>query len=153
MQLLQKYRDQRREIVPARKHPYFFVVHKPGPTFGRPLSMSGLNAIFRAINDADLGISHLSAHVLRYFSGTSLADFQLEEGDPTQQTRETHRRVRNTLAGRRPDSNVDATYTENATRREAERVSIQHQEAIEASDPNREARLDRIAEQFKKEKK
>jgi integrase len=151
MRLLEAYRDQRREVPGARRQPYVFVVHKPGPTLGQPMSISSLNAIFTTINEADLGIPRLNPHMLRHFNGTSLADEQLA-APPTEQGRETHRRVRNTLAGRRPESDVDAVYTENATRREAERVSIQHQQVLAALDPNRKTQLARIADKFKTKK-
>jgi integrase len=147
MRLLETYRDQRRDVPGARKHPYFFVVHKRGPTQGQPMSVSSVNAIFSTINEAALGIPRLNPHMLRHFHGTSLADEQLA-ALPTEQGRETHRRVRNTLAGRRPESDVDAVYTQNATRREAERVSIQLQQVL-AADPNRKAQLVRIADNFK----
>jgi integrase len=148
MRLLETYRDQRRNVPGARKHPYFFVVHKPGPTQGQPMSISSLNAIFSTINEVDLGIPRLNPHMLRHFNGTSLADEQ-QAAPATEQGRETHRRVRNTLAGRRPESDVDAVYTEKATRREAERVSIQHQQMLAESHPEREAQLAQIAAKFK----
>jgi integrase len=151
IRLLGCYVDQRRDVPGARKHPYLAVVHKPGPTLGQPMSISSLNAVFATINEADLGIPRLMPHKLRHFNGTSLADEQLAE-QATQETRETDRRVRNFLAGRRPESEVDALYIEHATRREAERVSIQHQQVLANSDPKREAQLTRIAEKLKNKK-
>lgn len=148
MRLLEAYRDQRRGVPGSRKHPYLFVVHRAGPTQGQPLSISGLNAIFATINEAGLGIPRINPHMMRHFNGTSLADEQLASPRAVQ-GRESDRRVRNNLAGRRPESDVDAVYTENAIRREAERVSIQHQQTLAAADPKRQQQLARIAEKFK----
>lgn len=126
MDLLRQYLDLRRSMASARKHPYLFVTHKSGPTFGKPMSIPGINQVFKTINDAALGIPTLHPHLLRHFFHTQLAEEQLSQ-PTTPQSRETDRRVRNELAGRRPDSEVDAAYTKHAIEREATRMALKLQ--------------------------
>lgn len=143
MDLIRQYLALRRSIPGIGKRPYMLVTHKPGPTQGKPMTIAGLNQVFKTINDAALGIPKLYPHLLRHFFQTQLAEEQLSQ-PATPQSRETDRRVRNELAGRRPDSEVDSIYTKHAIEREAAKVALKVQGSIgksEESTPSQEAPL------------
>lgn len=133
MDLLRQYLDLRRSMPSARKHPYLLVTHKSGPTLGKPMTIPGLNQVFKTINNAVLGIPMLHPHLLRHFFHTQLAEEQLSQ-PTTSESRETDRRVRNELAGRRPDSVVDAIYTKRAIEREAITMALKVQSTLGNSD-------------------
>lgn len=128
------YVKQRRSIPGANKHPYLLVTHKAGPTQGQPMTKTAVKEVIETIRDAEPRLAHLTRHKLRHFFNNQLAHVQQQEGsDPN--FRETHRRVRNAVAGRSPTSEVDAVYTELETTRQAREAVLATQERIAAKKP------------------
>lgn len=129
--LIVQYVAVRRTVPGATKHRYLFVTHKSGLTHGQPMTKAALREVFGVIAKSDEGLSHLRPHQLRHFFSSELAHHQFEDGsDPD--TKDQHRRVRNYIAGRKPHSEVDATYTKIETKRQARDVVLAVQEKLTA---------------------
>ena len=132
--LIVKYVAVRRTVPGATKHRYLFVTHKAGLSQGMPLTKMALREVFTAILQTDERLAHLTPHKLRHLFNNELARHQLEEGtDPN--SRESHRRVRNYVAGRQQQSEVDALYTQAETRRQAEDAVLTVQRKLRVSMP------------------
>jgi integrase len=125
-ELIKQYIHARRQVPGARKHPYLLVTHQPGPTQGQPMTISAQNKVFSVLKASHPDLAGIHAHLLRHFHGDTMATVQLD-GPQSIQSRETDRRTRNFLAGRRPESEVDATYTARAISQQASKVSIRTQ--------------------------
>lgn len=132
--LIVQYVAQRRTVPGAKKHRYLFVTHKSGLTQGEPLTLAALREVFREIKRAEEDLDHLRPHKLRHLFNNELARHQLEQGsDPN--SKESHRRVRNYIAGRKQHSEVDALYTETETKRQAEGAVLAVQRKLTAAVP------------------
>jgi integrase len=128
-QLINRYLVERRNVPGATKQPYLLVTHKSGPTQGRAMTIEALKEVFRAIKRAEPRLSHLHPHLLRHFNSDEIANAQLSE-PPGAAGREQHRRQRNYLAGRAPESAMDAHYTQRETERQATAASLRLQEDL-----------------------
>lgn len=135
--LIGRYLAVRRTVPGAAKQPYLLVTHKSGPTQGQAMTIEALKEVFRTIKKAEPRLSHLHPHLLRHFSSDQIARKQHEE-PASANNRESHRRERNYLAGRAPDSDVDALYTMRETDRQARAVSLRVQEDLAKSVKNRD---------------
>ena len=57
----------RPRIIPARRHPYLFVSHRKGSTWGKPLSASALNSqIFSRMRAVDAAFEAIHPHAFRH---------------------------------------------------------------------------------------
>jgi integrase len=57
----------RAKIAPARRHPYLFVSHKKGLTWGKPLSISALNShIFAKMRAVEPSFAEIHPHAFRH---------------------------------------------------------------------------------------
>lgn len=126
-ELITRYLAVRRAVPGAARHPYLLVTHKAGPTQGQPLTKLALEQIFVTVQRAEPRLSHLTPHRLRHQFSSELARRQ-QEAARGPNDRENDRRVRNYVAGRSPESPVDAVYTQRETKRQAQVVSLQVQE-------------------------
>jgi integrase len=126
--LIQEYMRVRRKIPGTRQHPYLLVTHQAGPTQGQPMTIEGMRKVFRVLKTCDPALRRIHPHLLRHFHSDTMARVQ-QQGPQTPQSRETARRTRNWLAGRRPESEVDAVYTRRAIEKEAADVSARTQRA------------------------
>lgn len=127
--LVVQYVALRRFVPGAKKHQYLLVTHKAGPSQGQPMTQSAIDSMFETIAAADEHLSHLTAHKFRHFFSSELAGEQLTQGtDPN--SRELHRRTRNYIAGRKAHSEVDSTYTEYDTKRQARKAMLAVQEKM-----------------------
>lgn len=124
--LIQEYMQVRRKIPGTRKHPYLLVTHQTGRTLGHPMTIEALRKVFRVLKTSDPALRRIHPHILRHFHSDTMAQVQ-QHGPQTPQSRETARRTRNWLAGRRPESEVDAVYTRRAIEKEAADVSARTQ--------------------------
>jgi integrase len=120
--LIQEYLQVRREIPGTRKHPYLLVTHQACPTRGQPMTIEALRKVFRVLKTSAPALRSIHPHLLRHFHGDTMAQVQ-QDGSQSPESRETARRTRNWLAGRRPESEVDALYTRRAIEKEAADVS------------------------------
>jgi integrase len=125
--LIEQYLLARRQVPGARKHPYLLVTHQSGPTQGQPMTIAALNKVFRVLKVSHPELKSIHPHLLRHFHGDTMAKVQLDRPQ-TVQSRETDRRTRNFLAGRRPESGVDATYTARTISQQASKVSMRTQQ-------------------------
>ncbi len=126
-QIIDRYLEIRREVPGAKKHPYLLVTHKAGPTQGQPMTTAALYGVFRTLGRAEPALRGLHPHLLRHFQSDELAASQQSEA-PTPESRESHRRIRNHVAGRVPDSGLDAVYTSREIAAQARAASLKHQE-------------------------
>jgi integrase len=132
--LIVQYVALRRSVPGAAKNRYLFVTHKSGPTQGQPMTKDAVKAVFNAIKGEESKLSHLTPHKLRHLFNSELARYQHQQGsDPN--SKETHRRVRNYIAGRKPTSEVDALYTELETKRQAQEAMLKVQERMATKAP------------------
>jgi integrase len=61
------YVMKHRALIPAaRRHPYLLVTHKPGPHYGRPLSLSAVAEIITTIREKDSKFKDIHPHALRH---------------------------------------------------------------------------------------
>ena len=130
--LIDRYLVDWRAVPGATKQPYLLVTHKSGPTQGQAMTIEALKEVFRTIKRAEPRLSHLHPHLLRHFNSDQIARAQLDEPVSAHKTnsRETHRRTRNALAGRAPDSELDGHYTRRETERQAKVVSLRTQDEL-----------------------
>jgi integrase len=126
-QLISRYLVERRGVPGATKQPYLLVTHKSGPTQGQAMTIEALKEVFKAIKRAEPLLSHLHPHLLRHFNNDEIANAQLGEASDGS-GRERHRRQRNYLAGRAPESEMDGHYTRRETERQARAASLRLQE-------------------------
>lgn len=69
---VKKYRSK---IPPSRRHPYLFITHKPGETYGNPLSSSSFdNTVIPAIKGVDDRFSVIYTHYFRHDWNERLSD-------------------------------------------------------------------------------
>ncbi len=127
--LINQYLVERRKVPGATKQPYLLVTHKSGPTQGQAMTIEALKEVFRTIKRAEPRLAHLHPHLLRHFNSDEIANAQLSE-PPGAAGREQHRRQRNYLAGRAPDSELDGHYTQRETERQAKDASLRVQEDL-----------------------
>lgn len=127
--LIDRYLVERRNVPGATKQPYLLVTHKSGPTRGGPMTIEALKEVFRSIKRTEPRLTHLHPHLLRHFNSTELARAQLENAQGLA-AGEVHRRERNHLAGRSPESEVDSLYTRQETERRAKVHALRAQETM-----------------------
>lgn len=127
--LINEYLVERRKVPGATKQPYLLVTHKSGPTQGQAMTIEALKEVFKAIKRAEPRLSHLHPHLLRHFNSDEIANTQFSEA-PNAAVREQHRRQRNYLAGRAPESEMDGHYTQRETERQAMVTSLRLQEDL-----------------------
>jgi integrase len=127
--LINRYLVERRNVPGATKQPYLLVTHKSGPTQGQAMTIEALKEVFKAIKRAEPRLSHLHPHLLRHFNSDEVANAQLSEPSGAA-GREQHRRQRNYLAGRAPESELDAHYTQRETERQARAASLRMQDEL-----------------------
>ena len=137
LDLLLRYVAVRRTVPGATRHRYLLVTHKAGPTQGQPMTVGAVYEVFNVLRRHP-SIAHIRPHLLRHFFNNELArEQQNEASDPN--ARETHRRVRNFIAGREPHSDVDDTYTQMETKRLAREAVLKLQERAAAATRQRKA--------------
>lgn len=126
--LLLKYILIRRQVPGASKHPYLFVVHKPGPTLGQPLSIEALKSLFNRIRAADARLSAVTRHDLRHTFNRHLSeafDRSIELISDGQQ-----QRIRANLNGWQEDSEMSKVYNKRHTSRKSRQYGLQTQAAL-----------------------
>jgi integrase len=129
--LVNRYLADRRAVPGATKQPYLLVTHKAGPTQGQAMTIEALKEVFRTIKKAEPQLAHLHPHLLRHFNSDETARAQLDgAGSSGAGDGERHRRQRNYLAGRAPESKVDSLYTQRETERQARAASLRTQEEL-----------------------
>lgn len=82
------------------------------------MTKAALKEVFETLSEADDLLVNVRTHLLRHFFSNELAKLQHERGSDDD-SKDLHRRVRNYLAGRRQNSEVDAVYTQIETKRQA----------------------------------
>lgn len=120
-----KYRNL---ISPARKHDYLFVVHKKGPTYGAPLSMSAVEKMCRKIRDSSKILDDdFSMHVLRHDSNERFSEMIDKKGISA----EKEKKMRSYQYGWKPTSDTAEDYTKRHTKKEAHEGALFLQEQLE----------------------
>ena len=72
--LVQHYILEVRARIPgARRHPYVFVSHKAGKTFGRPLSKNGLYRVIERVSAVSPELAGIHPHALRHHMNYALS--------------------------------------------------------------------------------
>lgn len=72
--LVQHYILEVRARIPgARRHPYVFVSHKAGKTFGRPLSKNGLYRVIERVSAVAPELAGMHPHALRHHMNYALS--------------------------------------------------------------------------------
>ncbi|WP_158522604.1 tyrosine-type recombinase/integrase [Herbaspirillum robiniae] len=117
----------RKRIPNSRRHPYLFVVHKSGPTLGRPLSISGQEQIFKVLakKNPDMSIhAHLLRHTWNDRYSEVMDENQANSSDEIEQWR-------NLLQGWAQGSKMSALYNARHIQRKANEASLKAQNELE----------------------
>jgi len=108
-------------IKQARKHDFLFVVHKNGPYLGSPLSIRGLNKLFKQLQDASpVLLAELSPHILRHTWNDRFSALADERG----MDEATEEKLRSYQMGWREGSGTAATYTRRHTEQAAMKAAL-----------------------------
>lgn len=126
-QLIQDYQLRQRGRMPAaRKHGYLFVSHK-GSTLGLPLSVSGIDYIFKqlklAVNDRSL-----SPHKLRHQWNYEFS--KLIDGKDNALSEQQEEQMRSYLMGWSPTSGMAANYNRRRIVERAHGAIKEHQNRL-----------------------
>ncbi|WP_198401068.1 tyrosine-type recombinase/integrase [Thiomicrospira microaerophila] len=121
--------NYRRNEVSARKHEYLFVVHKPGPTSGQPVSKATYNKVMTTVKALSPKLIDFTGHALRHkwnerFS--QLMDSMDESPDEAQQEQ-----LRSWLMGWKQGSGTAAHYNQRYIKNKANEAFLKLQTGIE----------------------
>lgn len=120
--------NYRRKELSARKHEYLFVVHKPGPTSGQPVSKATYNKVMNTVKVLSPKLIDFTGHALRHkwnerFS--QLMDSMDEPPDEAQQEQ-----LRSWLMGWKQGSGTAAHYNQRYIRSKAESAALLLQDGL-----------------------
>nr|WP_256370064.1 site-specific integrase [Hydrogenovibrio sp. JE_KL2] len=120
--------NYRKRELSARKHEYLFVVHKPGPTSGQPVSKATYNKVMTTVKALSPKLIDFTGHALRHkwnerFS--LLMDSMDEPPDEAQQEQ-----LRSWLMGWKQGSGTAAYYNQRYIRSKAESAALLLQDEI-----------------------
>ena len=121
--------NYRRKELAARKHEYLFVVHKPGPTSGQPVSKATYNKVMTTVKALSPKLIDFTGHALRHkwnerFS--QLMDSMDESPDEAQQEQ-----LRSWLMGWKQGSGTAAHSNQRYIKNKANEASLKLQTGIE----------------------
>jgi integrase len=121
--------NYRRKEMSARKHEYLFVVHKPGPTSGQPVSKATYNKVMTTVKALSPKLIDFTGHALRHkwnerFS--QLMDSMDESPDEAQQEQ-----LRSWLMGWKQGSGTAAHYNQRYIKNKANEAFLKLQTGIE----------------------
>lgn len=121
--------NYRRKEISARKHEYLFVVHKPGPTSGQPVSKATYNKVMTTVKALSPKLIDFTGHALRHkwnerFS--LLMDSMDATPDEVQQEQ-----LRSWLMGWKQGSGTAAHYNQRYIKNKANEASLKLQTGIE----------------------
>ncbi|MBN2866765.1 MAG: site-specific integrase [Thiotrichales bacterium] len=121
--------NYRRKELSARKHEYLFVVHKPGPTSGQPVSKATYNKVMTTVKALSPKLIDFTGHALRHkwnerFS--RLMDSMDESPDEVQQEQ-----LRSWLMGWKQGSGTAAHYNQRYIKNKANEAFLKLQTGIE----------------------
>jgi len=109
-------RTNRNKGLLAKKHGFLFT----STTDGSPLTINGLNKIFRVIKDSSPQIKEqISPHILRHTWNDNFSDYC----DVHKINSSEEERIRNSLMGWSPFSKMASTYTRRHTQEAAKKIS------------------------------
>jgi len=125
--LIQEYQlSHRGKLAAAKKHGYLFVSHK-GSSEGLPLTISGIDYIFRRLKVA-VSDSSLSPHRLRHQWNYEFS--QAIDNSPKPLTEAQEEQMRSYLMGWTPTSGMASTYNRRRIREKAHDAIRAHQKRI-----------------------
>ncbi|WP_372879532.1 tyrosine-type recombinase/integrase [Spongiibacter marinus] len=128
-EILSEYVTELRSVFPrARKHPYFFVTHKPGPYQGEPLSNSGFGKLMSAMQGVAEEFSLVHAHAFRHSWNYRFSKALDEAGDAHSPEREE--KMRSYLMGWKETSGTAATYNRRHIKEKAKEAILMYQRGI-----------------------
>lgn len=121
--------NYRRKELSARKHEYLFVVHKPGPTSGQPVSKATYNKVMTTVKALSPKLIDFTGHALRHkwnerFS--QLMDSMDESPNEVQQEQ-----LRSWLMGWKQGSGTAAHYNQRYIKNKANEAFLKLQKGIE----------------------
>lgn len=126
VKLLHEYVLKHRRLVPgARSHDYLLVVHKSGPTQGKPLSIAGLQKIIKVVSKSSPNLSGLHFHLFRHTWNDRFSD-EMDRGTVSV-PEEEQEKIRSMAMGWRQGSGSAATYNRRFTERKAHEIQLRLQ--------------------------
>lgn len=131
----------RRRIPGATRHPYLFVVHKPGPTQGQPLSISSYRQVIEQIRGVDPLLAVFHPHGLRHDWNEGFSEsMDKKENLETQAEQE---KIRSYLMGWNEGSGTARVYNKRFTKRKANKAGLEmQQELLDRAEALRRQRQD-----------
>ena len=126
VKLLHEYVIKHRRLIPgARGHDYLLVVHKSGPTQGRPLSIAGLQKVIKVMSKSSPRLSELHFHLFRHTWNDRFSN-EMDRG-PVTVSEEEQEKVRSMAMGWRQGSGSAATYNRRFTEKKAHEIQLRLQ--------------------------
>uniref|UniRef100_Q31IU9 Phage integrase family protein n=1 Tax=Hydrogenovibrio crunogenus (strain DSM 25203 / XCL-2) TaxID=317025 RepID=Q31IU9_HYDCU len=114
--------NYRRKELPARKHEYLFVVHKPGPTSGQPVSKATYNKVMTTVKALSPKLIDFTGHALRHKWNERFSQLMDSMDEPHDEVKQEQ--LRSWLMGWKQGSGTAAHYNQRYIRSKAESVAL-----------------------------
>ncbi len=114
--------NYRRKELSARKHEYLFVVHKPGPTSGQPVSKATYNKVMTTVKAVSPKLIDFTGHALRHKWNERFSQLMDSMDEPPDE--EKQEQLRAWLMGWKQGSGTAAHYNQRYVRSKAESAAL-----------------------------
>lgn len=121
--------NYRKKELAARKHEYLFVVHKPGPTSGQPVSKATYNKIMTTVKSLSPMLIDFTGHALRHKWNEKFSERMDSMDSPDDEHQQEQ--LRSWLMGWKQGSGTASVYNKRFVQAKAEEVSLILQKKIE----------------------
>lgn len=121
--------NYRRKESSARKHEYLFVVHKPGPTSGQPVSKATYNKVMTTVKALSPKLIDFTGHALRHKWNERFSLLMDSMDEPPDE--EKQEQLRSWLMGWKQGSGTAAYYNKRFIKNKANKASLELQKGIE----------------------
>lgn len=120
--------NYRRLVVGPRQPDFLFVTHKPGPTKGLPLTISGYRKVMTIVRMAFPELYNLSGHRLRHAWNEQFSDLMDSMDSPPSEERQEE--MRSNMMGWKLGSGTAATYNQRFIKRKGQEAALKLQEGM-----------------------
>lgn len=117
--------NYRRLVVGPRQPDFLFVTHKPGPTKGLPITISGYRKVMTIVRMAFPELYNLSGHRLRHAWNEQFSE--LMDSMDNSPTDEKQEEIRSYLMGWKSGSGTAATYNQRFIKRKGHEAALKLQ--------------------------
>ncbi|HEY9017223.1 site-specific integrase [Thiomicrospira sp.] len=121
--------NYRRKEISARKHEYLFVVHKPGPTSGQPVSKATYNKVMTTVKALSPKLIDFTGHALRHKWNERFSQLMDSMDAPPDEVQQEQ--IRSWLMGWKQGSGTAAHYNQRYIKNKANEAFLKLQTGIE----------------------